>query len=179
LKFAVPDDLDKVVKQLASRMARAEAVLFTGAGFSWDAKDEDGRPIPQVDDLKKEIWESTWPREPVESQSTLADTYAAALAEGRNRLTRLMKKRLKVSPESVTEWHRTWLSMPWRRAYTVNIDDLEWAAGRVFPLPRRIRPHSALRGSLPLGGFTYISTARLMTCPTSPFRSTIRISPRP
>ena len=41
--------------------------------------------------------------------------------------------------------------MPWRRAYTLNIDDLEAAASRAFDLPRRIRPVSGLSRSLPLG----------------------------
>ena len=47
--------------------------------------------------------------------------------------------------------HRLWLSMPWRRAYTLNIDDLEAAAARVHQVPRRIRPVSGLARSLTLG----------------------------
>lgn len=144
-------DVDRIVLRLGERMARAEVVLFTGAGFSFGATDQSGTPIPQVTALRDEIWELTWPGEDVEPGATLADTYAAALSEGRNRLAALMRRRLMVAPESVTQAHCVWLSMPWRRAYTVNIDDLEWAAGRSCDLPRRIRPHSALAGQLPLG----------------------------
>ena len=143
-------DLDRIVLRLGERMARAEVVLFTGAGFSLGVTDQSGDPMPQVAALRDEIWELMWPGEEVDPGSTLADTYAAALSEGRDRLVALMRRRLTVAPESVTRAHCVWLSMPWRRAYTVNIDDLEWAAGRACDLPRRIRPHSALAGQPPL-----------------------------
>jgi hypothetical protein len=132
-------------------MARAEVVLFTGAGFSWGATDLDGRPIPQPAELRDELWHTVWPDDPVDDGSTLADTYAAALAEARRATTQLMRRRLTVDPASVTEAHAEWLSKPWRRAYTLNVDDLELACERQHPLPRPMRPHSALAGQLPLG----------------------------
>ena len=42
---------------------RGEVILFTGAGFSFGAKDHSGRPIPSVGDLKKEIWDLLYPGE--------------------------------------------------------------------------------------------------------------------
>jgi len=46
---------------------RGEVILFTGAGFSFGAKDHSGRPIPSVllsvSDLKKEIWDLLYPGE--------------------------------------------------------------------------------------------------------------------
>lgn len=144
-------DFDQIVQRLGDQMARGEVILFTGAGFSHGATDRDGQPIPQVRQLKEEIWDLIWPGEPGVEESSLADTYAAALSEAGNRLAELMRSRLTVLPDSVTDAHRVWLSMPWRRAYTLNIDDLEAAASRAHDLPRRIRPVSGLVRSLPLG----------------------------
>ncbi len=142
-------DLDALVRLLGGQMARAEVSLFSGAGFSYGAKDVDGVDVPQVDDLRREIWGLVWPDEPFDDSSTLRDTYAAGMEEARNRLAGHLQHRLRIDPESLTEAHQIWLAMPWRRAYTVNIDDLETAAGRRFELPRRVRSHSALSGGLP------------------------------
>jgi hypothetical protein len=144
-------DFDQIVQRLGDQMARGEVILFTGAGFSYGATDRDGRAIPQVRQLKEEIWDLIWPGEPGVEESSLADTYAAALSEAGNDLAALMRNRLTVLPESVTDAHQRWLSMPWRRAYTLNIDDLEAAASRAYDLPRRIQPVSGLGRSLPLG----------------------------
>jgi hypothetical protein len=43
---------------------------------------------------------------------------------------------LTVDADSLPDYYRTILSMPWFRCYTLNIDDLELAANRKFPLPR-------------------------------------------
>jgi len=144
-------DFDEIAVRLKDQMARGEVILFTGAGFSYGATDRHGSPIPQVVQLKKEIWELLWPGDEGIEESSLADSYAAALSEAGNRLGELMRRRLTVLPESVTDLHHLWLSMPWRRAYTLNIDDLETATTRVHQLPRRIRPVSGLARSLPLG----------------------------
>jgi hypothetical protein len=137
-------ELDALVLRLGEQMGRAEISLFTGAGFSFGARDGTGRPIPQVDELRREIWELVWPDDPFDDNSTLQDTYAAALAEARNRLSEHLRTRLRVDPDTVPDAIETWLSMPWRRAYTVNIDDLETAAARRFNLRRPVDACSAL-----------------------------------
>ncbi len=142
-------DLDAIVLRLREQMERAEITLFTGAGFSYGARDYKGQPVPQVNDLRREIADLAWPDEPFDENSTLQDTYAAALVESRAKLTDHLRTRLSVDPNTVTDEHSLWLSMPWHRAYTVNIDDLETAAARSFNLPRSIRPHSAVSAGLP------------------------------
>ncbi|MDQ3631803.1 MAG: SIR2 family protein [Actinomycetota bacterium] len=141
---------DRIVERLSEQIARNQVVLFTGAGFSFGAQDASARDVPQVAQLKAEIWELLWSGEPVAADSTLANTYAAALAQAKNRLSVLLRERLRVSPASVSAEHLLWLSVPWRRAYTINIDDLESAAERRFVLPRGIRSVSATRGAVPL-----------------------------
>jgi hypothetical protein len=106
------EDPDRIVERLGPQMARAEVVLFTGAGFSWGATDLDGNAIPQPAALRDELWQTVWPDEPVDDGSTLADKYAAALAEARTATTRLMRRRLTVDPASVTDAHVEWLSKP-------------------------------------------------------------------
>lgn len=142
-------DLDAIVLRIREQMERAEITLFTGAGFSYGARDCNGRPVPQVNDLRREIAETAWPDEPFDDNSTLQDTYGAALVEARGKLTNHLRTRLTVDPATITTEHSLWLSMPWHRAYTVNIDDLETAAARQFSLPRSIRSRSALSGGLP------------------------------
>lgn len=144
-------EFDEIAARLGDQMAKGEVILFTGAGFSHGATDRSGVAIPQVRQLTQEIWDLMWPGEPGVEQSSLADTYAAALTEAGNHLRELTTRRLTVLPESVTSAHVTWLSMPWRRAYTLNVDDLEAAAARAHDLPRRIHPVSGLARSLPLG----------------------------
>lgn len=147
-----PAERKGIIEHLGEQLARGEVGLFTGAGFSHGVLDTSGRTVPQVDDLRREIAELMWPDEPFDEHSGLGDTFGAALREGRNRLAEHLRSRLTVDPESLTSHHELWLSMPWRRAYTVNIDDLEAAAARRWQLPRTVRPHSALTGGLPLGG---------------------------
>lgn len=112
-----PDDGANLAKQ----MRQGRALLFTGAGFSFGATDRDGRPVPSATSLRNEIWELVWPGSPVDPDATLASVYAVALRERRRDLTRLLETRLDVLPESVTPHHRQWLSLPWLRAYTLNI----------------------------------------------------------
>lgn len=140
-----------VLKRLREQMSRGEVVLFTGAGFSFGATDRSGRPIPQVRELTEEISLLVWPEDEPDSELSLPDTYAAALREKKNQLATLMRDRLTVDPTSVTENHLLWLSMPWLRAYTLNIDDLESAACRGGNCQRRIESFSGLHGRLPLG----------------------------
>jgi hypothetical protein len=140
-----------ILRRLGEQMSRGEVILFTGAGFSHGATDRHGVAIPQVKRLKEEIWDLIWPGQPGVDDSSLGDTYAAALTEAGNALKELMRRRLTVLPQSVTESHELWLSMPWRRAYTLNIDNLEDAAARAYDLPRRISAVSGLVRSLPLG----------------------------
>lgn len=124
-------------------------MLFTGAGFSFGAENAEGQPVPQGSELKKAIWNLIEPGTEPDEGSTLADTYAAALASNRGKLTTLLRERLQVAPDSLGQTHELWLSMPWKRAYTLNIDDLEMAAWRKFEFPRRILPHSGLELNLP------------------------------
>jgi hypothetical protein len=130
---------------LRGELARGRPVLLTGAGFSCDARDLDGRPVPTGREMADELWPLCFPGEPRDEASTLQDLYQAALHRCPDDLARLLERRLSIDAATLPAHYRTWFSMPWRRVYTLNVDDVERAAARRFELPRRIVAVSALR----------------------------------
>src|SRR5438270_459018 len=113
-------------------------MLFTGAGFSADARDCAGRSIPTGKELRDELWSLCFPDEEPDD-SVLSDLFFHALSRCRDDLRVLLLDRLSVDPDSLPAYYRTWLALPWRRAYTLNIDDLERAIASRFELPRPVR----------------------------------------
>ena len=51
---------------------------------------------------------------------------------------------LKIGDAPLPDSFRAWFSAPWRRIYTLNVDDLAVAVARQFALPRPLRTVSAL-----------------------------------
>jgi hypothetical protein len=140
-RLVPPDVCDFLRRELgAGRM-----VLFTGAGFSACARDRGGRRrVPTGKPLADELWQLCFPGERRDS-STLQDLFQHPLATRRAALAALHDRRLRVSLTGLPPFYRTWFALPWRRVYTLNVDDLELAAARRFELPRRVRSLSALR----------------------------------
>lgn len=120
-------------------------VLFTGAGFSSLARDKSGRRhVPTGQPLADELWQLCFPGEKRDA-SSLADLYAHALASQPRALAALIEQRLRVDPRTLPSLYETWLRMPWRRVYTLNVDDVATVTAERFRLPRRVRALSALR----------------------------------
>jgi hypothetical protein len=42
--------------ELAAMIASGEALLFTGAGFSAEATDREGHPLPDAKDMIADLW---------------------------------------------------------------------------------------------------------------------------
>lgn len=114
-----------------------------GAGFSSGARDPGGRPIPLGNELAGELFELCFPGERPD-ESTLQDLFHHALLHQRDRLEPLLRERLTVDPSSLPEWYQLWFALPWRRAWTLNVDLIEQATASRFALPRAIRSISAL-----------------------------------
>jgi hypothetical protein len=129
---------------LRSQLRRGRLVLFTGAGFSNDVTDRDGRPLPTAGQLRRELWELCFPGEEPDG-STLADLFHHALARRPRAVERLLERRLRIDRRSLEPRHRLWFELPWRRIYTLNVDDLETAVVERFDLPRPLHITSALR----------------------------------
>lgn len=128
----VPND---VLQLLKSRLSRGELALFTGAGFSHDAVATDGRPLPSVDELRSILWPIAFGADPVDEQSPLADVFECALQQSPDATQREMERCLRVDSSALSEIYKTWFTVPWKRVYTLNIDDLDEAVARRFELP--------------------------------------------
>jgi hypothetical protein len=134
------------VRNLADVIASGEAMLFTGAGFSSEARDPNGSRLPESAEMVRELWPIVFGDdergEP--DDSTLADLYDVALLRAPDRLREYMTTRLRIGDGQLPGSYRAWFSAPWRRIYTLNVDDLECAVARQFELPRPLRSVSAL-----------------------------------
>jgi hypothetical protein len=135
--------LRELARHIADALRAGRMRLFTGAGFSNDTLDPDGEPVPTGHQLRQELWDLSFPREPPDG-STLSDLFEHALRNHPGAVARLLERRLRIDPRSLRARHRLWFALPWRRVYTLNVDDLEMAVARRFELPRPIAAVSAL-----------------------------------
>ena len=145
------------IRVLRNRISIGEIVLFTGAGFSRDAKAVDGQILPSSSELRTMLWPIAFPNLPEDEESSLGDVFDCALMQSRTRVRETLGSSLRVDPASLPDFYSTWFSVPWARAYTLNVDDLEVAAAQCFDLPRQIRTVSAAEPvPTPSNELTYI-----------------------
>ena len=131
------------IARLRSQMARAEVVLFTGAGFSVDAENSRGQKLPTTAQLKQQLWRLCYPDQEHDPTSTLGELFDVAKKRRRAHLIDFLESRFSVHADSLSDYYRPYWSMPWLRVYTLNIDDLALAAARKFQLDRVPTPISA------------------------------------
>jgi hypothetical protein len=141
--MAVDPRIARELAQLAQIARSGDAVLFTGAGFSAGALDVAGVPLPGSEQMRRELWQIVFGGDDPDD-STLADLYDVALSSAPDALAAYLARRLRVGRLPATGHHATWFAMPWRRIYTLNVDDLEVAVQREVALPRPLRTVSAL-----------------------------------
>jgi len=134
------------VRELSAVVASGDAVLFTGAGFSAEAVDRSGRPLPDSSQMVRDIWTILFGTNHVD-ESSLADIYDVAMLHTPDRLCEYLRSRLQVGDSPLPRSFATWFALPWRRIYTLNVDDLEVAVARQYQLPRKLVPISALAES--------------------------------
>jgi hypothetical protein len=140
---------DEHIRYLAGRLEQAGAILFTGAGFSRSASNTTGAPLPVGGELAEALWTIAFPGTDYDGESTLADVYDVAARVAQNATGGTLRALLTVPRGTVPDSYRTWFSMPWRRHYTVNIDNLDVMTGVDFSLPREIDSITALAESGP------------------------------
>ncbi|HSJ99902.1 MAG TPA: hypothetical protein VK932_01630 [Kofleriaceae bacterium] len=129
--------------ELAVVIRSGEAMLFTGAGFSSGARDLDGNPLPDSAQMIRELWSLVFETDGPDD-SSLPDLYDAALLRAPERLGAYVACRLRIGDHPLPRHYEAWFSAPWRRIYTLNVDDLERAVARQYALPRRLRSVSAI-----------------------------------
>ena len=127
------------IPYLERRLELGDMVLFTGAGFSADAKNQTGAPIPSVRRLRELLNELVYPGTALEEGDSLKDLFGLAQTRALNRLGALLAEQFSVDRVDLPEMYSAILSAAWFRVYTVNIDDLELAVAGSAGLPRQIR----------------------------------------
>lgn len=133
-----------VIGHLRTQFETAKPVLFTGAGFSVDAKNATGTNLPTSDVLRREIWRVCFGDESFDEHNSLQDLYQVARVQRPKQLTELLTQKLSVDSDSLPDWYKLIFSYPWHRCYTLNIDNLPQAIDRRFQLPRTIKVTSAM-----------------------------------
>lgn len=125
------------LQELSASVASGGAVLFTGAGFSAEATDLGGQPLPDSAQMIRELWALLFADAPPDD-SSLADLYDVALLRAPDQLREYLRGRLQIGDAPLPATFATWFAAPWRRIYTLNVDDLEVAVARQFELPRKL-----------------------------------------
>jgi hypothetical protein len=131
-------------RELVATIRSGGAMLFTGAGFSAEARDRGGLRLPDTPGMVGELWPLLFGDVDPPDGSTLADLYDVALLRAPAQLREYLNQRLRVGDRQLPAWFARWFGAPWRRIYTLNVDDLEAAVDRQFALPRPLRSVSAL-----------------------------------
>lgn len=132
---------------LARSLEQGRVVLFTGAGFSRDAVSVSGDPIPLGSELKELLWELAFPGDPID-ESSLGEVFDVAVRQKQSQVGELLRERLTVNRESLPEYYRTYLEIPWYRIYTLNFDNILPAIQARFGLQTDIEIVSAIKDQI-------------------------------
>ena len=138
------------IQHLKGQFEQGRPILFTGAGFSLAAKSIAGDDIPSYTEIKERIWKLCFPSDPFDASSGLQDLYEHALQRHQKELTELLSHSFTVNPSTLPAWYRLYADLPWRRIYTLNIDDLDVAWNFSFNPQRRFVSISATNPAAPL-----------------------------
>jgi len=110
-------------KFLLRRLNRAELVLFAGAGFSRDAANRLGQPIPTGPELAARIWEFL-AFDGEYDGTPLDQMYAALVGQGLTLSKIRMFLESNLTCGTVPDIYSPLTRPIWRRIYTTNVDDL-------------------------------------------------------
>ena len=140
------------IPHLRAQFQRARPILFTGAGFSMSAKNIQGENLPSGSTLREMIWPLCFPGDPFDGETTLTDLFDFAHRRSAQALRELLIQTFSVSNVDLPEWYAHLFSMPWQKAYTLNIDDLEQTVARTFSLSRNPESRSFLHADVAHSG---------------------------
>jgi len=131
------------VQYLAHQLEKARAILFTGAGFSLDARNVRGESMPTATRLRDELWLLCFPATPVDPDATLQTTFEAAILRNPRQTTELLASLLSVDGTSLPDWYARYFNLPWFKCYTLNIDDLPLRLEKRTWVQRKVQAISA------------------------------------
>ena len=139
----IPDEIKRVIlPHLGNSLSEAQAILFTGAGFSHPCENFAGDTILTGYQLRAPLWKLVFDGLDL-GDSTLADIYANAEMMQPQKTTDLLTRLLSVDPQRIPEYYEALFSAPWKSYYTLNLDNLADAAATRFSLPRELISISA------------------------------------
>jgi hypothetical protein len=131
------------IPHLTGQFKRGLAILFTGAGFSRDARNVQGNLIPLVSEVKHALWQVFFPTQAYDNSTSLQELFDYALIRHRTELTDLLLGNFTVDADSIPEWYARLFGLAWFRTYTLNVDDLVEATRRRYQLVRPLVTISA------------------------------------
>ena len=124
---------------LADQFKLARPIMFTGAGFSTGVKNISGTSVPSYSEVRQKLWDMCFPGETLNAESSVQDLYDMALVQRKPILAEYLRNNLTVDSNSVFGWYKDFFELPWKKAYTLNIDDLETSVARNFNLSRNVK----------------------------------------
>ncbi|KAF3983921.1 MAG: hypothetical protein HFP81_04675 [Methylococcales symbiont of Hymedesmia sp. n. MRB-2018] len=146
------DDLKfeaQYLPHITQQIGTGSLILFTGAGFSLDGFNVQNKNIPGAQTLTEMIWDIVYPGKEYEKGNDLKDLFDNALKHKRTALEKLLHSEFTAADHGQPDWYSKCLSLPWFRAYTLNVDNLmEVISERSQPNGRNITPISATIESL-------------------------------
>lgn len=135
------------IPHIRKQFETGSIVLFTGAGFSLDAVTIQNNQILGTEALTKLLWGICYPSEKFEPDTQLQDIYEDALTVNKAKLEIVLKQSFSTSGSASPQWYQEIMSMPWLRAYTLNIDNLMEEALAAHGTMREVNTISAISGS--------------------------------
>ncbi|MDE0118672.1 MAG: SIR2 family protein, partial [Bdellovibrionales bacterium] len=129
------EEIKRIKEYLGRKLSEGRLILFTGAGFSVNAKDKQGRNLPLANKLAQEIAHIINLDDP---KVTLKDAFHIAKMKKRKEVSKYLKERLNVDINSLNETYKLLINQPWYKAYTLNVDNLFMVAHSKFRFNRKI-----------------------------------------
>jgi hypothetical protein len=115
-------DLDAATRDELGRALRTNRlVLFLGAGFSIEATNQLGEPIPAGETLSRKLWSFLRLSEDYDG-SRLPDLFELSLSRDKKQLAFLLRDLFTV--DRLADWYGLLPKAHWYRIYTTNIDDV-------------------------------------------------------
>ena len=130
------EEIKRIKEYLGRKLSEGKLILFTGAGFSANAKNKESKKLPSSNQLAKELSELIDLE--YSENASLKDVFALAILRKKKEVSNYLKKRLTVDSQSLNDEYKTLINQPWYKIYTVNIDNLFNVAQVKFNPERRI-----------------------------------------
>jgi len=115
--------MDKLITGI-SNISSGNSVLFIGAGFNYGIKNLEGNNFPLGNNLKKKLEEMIGIDNSEEDIDTLTDIILEDDIYDTKDLISMLEKNFKIGNNDTLSAHEKILSLPWKRIYTINYDNV-------------------------------------------------------